>query len=52
MIWLITGLTAAVSSALSSLKMRGIMNMSSVDERTTDEMPAGVSPFQFGPTTM
>ncbi len=45
-----TGWTAAVSAALSPLKMRGTMNASSVEERTTALMPAGTSPFQFGPT--
>ena len=34
------------------MKMRGMVTAKSVDERTTPAMPAGVSPFQFGPTTM
>ena len=34
------------------MKMRGIATAKSVVERTTPAMPAGVSPFQFGPTTM
>jgi hypothetical protein len=34
------------------MKMRGMVTAKSVDERTTPAMPVGVSPFQFGPTTI
>jgi len=46
-----TGCTAALSSAVSSTKTRGMMLAIEVLERITPLMPAGVLPFQPGPTS-